>query len=117
MKGGIMRKLGVLTLLITLPFATVATSRSVEFGSEDDADNVRADVVAIGIPGAGALAQVGTFHKGGPFHDRADFAAFTQPGQVLDRTRLFVASTSNFGAPVARPAEAAGWFYRFNRRE
>ena len=103
-----MRKLGVLTLLITLPFAIVATSRSVEFGSEDDADIVRADVVAIGIPGAGAIAQVGTFHKGGPFHDRADFAAFTQPGQVLDRTRLFVASTSNFGAPVARPAEAPG---------
>jgi hypothetical protein len=36
------------------------------------------------------------------------FAASTQPGQVLDRTRLFVASTTNFGAPLARPTEAPG---------
>src|SRR5438034_4286291 len=69
---------------------------------------IQADVVATGIPGAGAIAQIGTFHAGGPFHDRVDFAAFTQPGQVLDRTRLFVASTSNFGAPLARQFEAPG---------
>jgi hypothetical protein len=105
-----MRKLCVLMLLTAIHFSIVATSPSVDFGSEDDADivSVRADVVAIGIPGAGAITQVGTFHKGGPFHDRADFAAFTQPGQVLDRKRLLVASTSNFGAPLARPAEVPG---------
>jgi hypothetical protein len=49
---------------------------------------------------------VGVFHKGGPF--AAAFAPFTQPGRILDRTRLFVASTSNFGAPLARPLEAPG---------
>src|SRR5215813_4982665 len=103
-----MRKFAVLTLLTALSFIIVATGRSVDFGSEDDSASIEADIVATGIPGAGAIAQVGTFHKGGPFHDRSDFAAFTQPGQVLDRTRLFVASTSNFGAPVARPAEAPG---------
>jgi hypothetical protein len=65
-----------------------------------------ATVVAAGIPGAGAVAQVGVFHKGGPF--AAAFAPFTQPGRILDRTRLFVASTSNFGAPLARPLEAPG---------
>src|SRR5881396_1602277 len=69
---------------------------------------VHADIVATGIPGAGAIAQVGTFHKGGPFHDNATFIPFTQAGQVLDRTRLFVASSSNFGAQLARPLEAPG---------
>jgi hypothetical protein len=105
-----MRKPGVFVLLIALPLVIISTSRSGDFGSDDDAHvvSVEADVVATGIPGAGAIAQVGTFHKGGPFHDRADFAAFTQPGRVLDRTRLFVASSSNFGAPLARPAEAPG---------
>jgi hypothetical protein len=105
-----MRKVCVLTMLVALPFVIIGTSRPAHFESEDEADivGVQADVVAIGIPGAGAIAQVGTFHKGGPFHENADFAAFTQPGQVLDRTRLFVASTSNFGAPLARPSEAPG---------
>jgi len=51
---------------------------------------------------------VGAFHRGGPIHDRADFSAFTQPGRVLDSKRLLVASSSNFGAPLARPAEAPG---------
>jgi hypothetical protein len=73
-----------------------------------DIVSVHADVVATGIPGAGAIAQVGKFHAGGPFHDNPTFVPSTQPGQVLDGTRLFVASTSNFGAPLARPAEAPG---------
>ena len=60
-------------------------------------------VVAVGIPGAGALSPVGTFHPGGPIHDKPNFAVFTRPGAVLDPTRLLVASTSNFGAPLAQP--------------
>ena len=60
-------------------------------------------VVAVEIPGAGALSPVGTFHAGGPIHDKANFAAFTRPGAVLDPTRLLVASTSNFGASLAQP--------------
>ena len=60
-------------------------------------------VVAVGIPGAGALSPVGTFHHGGPIHDKPNFAVFTRPGAVLDPTRLLVASTSNFGAPLAQP--------------
>jgi hypothetical protein len=69
---------------------------------------VQARVVAQGIPGAGAITQIGTFHRGGPFHDKAPFAALTAPGMILDGKRLFVASTSSFGAPLARPAEAPG---------
>jgi hypothetical protein len=69
---------------------------------------VRGRVVAQGIPGAGAITQIGTFHRGGPFHDKAPFAALTAPGMILDGKRLFVASTSSFGATLARPAEAPG---------
>jgi hypothetical protein len=76
--------------------------------SAHDTRTLNAQVVATGIPGAGAIAQIGTFHKGGPFNDNPVFRASTAPGQILHRTRLFVASTSNFGAPLARPGEAPG---------
>ncbi len=56
-------------------------------------------LVAAGIPGAGAVAQIGTFHAGGPVHDLPEFAAYTVTGKILDPKRVMVASTSNFGAP------------------
>ncbi|MDQ3956080.1 MAG: putative sulfate exporter family transporter [Actinomycetota bacterium] len=65
-------------------------------------------VMATGIPGAGALSPVGTFHPGGPMHDNRAFAATTEPGEVLDPTRLLVASTSNFGATSARADWSTG---------
>ncbi len=71
-------------------------------------DSISAEVVATGLPGAGAIAQIGAFHRGSPIHDKPAFADFTQPGRVLDGKRLLVASTSNFGAPLARPSEAPG---------
>ena len=77
-------------------------------GGTQDVAAVTATVVATGIPGAGAITQIGTFHQGGPFVERPLFAAETQSGHVLDPARLFVASTSNFGAPLARPDEAEG---------
>ena len=73
-----------------------------------DVQTVHARVIARGIPGAGAITQVGTFRPGGPFHDNATLAAFTAPGRVLDPSRLLVAATSNFGATPARPTEAPG---------
>ncbi|HVR03645.1 MAG TPA: di-heme oxidoredictase family protein [Polyangia bacterium] len=77
-------------------------------GDEPFAFPARARVVAQGIPGAGAIAQVGTFHRGSPFHDKAAFAALTAPGMILDGKRLLVASSSSFGATLSRPAEAPG---------
>lgn len=65
-------------------------------------------VIATGIPGAGALSPIGTFHPGGPMHDKREFAATTEPGELLDPTRLLVASTSNFGARRALPDWATG---------
>lgn len=81
---------------------------SVEFcfaltaGQSHDSAELVARVVATGIPGAGAITAVGTFHPGGPIHDKPQFAAFTEPGALLDSSRILVSSTSNFGAPLAR---------------
>src|SRR5579871_5156069 len=63
-------------------------------------------IVAAGIPGISAISQVGTFLPGGPIHDKAAFAAFTQPGRVLDPARLLVGSNSNFGEPLADPGQS-----------
>ena len=81
-----------------------------EAGEHDDVQLqiLEAQVVASGIPGAGAIMQVGSFQQGGPFHDNPAFIPFTQPGAVLHHDRVLVASSSNFGAPLARPAEAPG---------
>jgi hypothetical protein len=70
-------------------------------GGTQDVDTVIADVIATGIPGAGAITQIGNFLRGGPFVEKPPFASQTQPGHVLYAERLFVASTSNFGAPLA----------------
>src|SRR6266700_4339891 len=75
---------------------------------DDRAPSLRAQVVARGIPGAGAITQVGTFRPGGPFHDNPVLAAFTAPGRVLDSKRLLVAGTSNFGAAPVRPSDNPG---------
>ena len=99
--------LGVVLLLATaVVTAQNLASILVDDRGSDVGGPLRATVVATGIPGAGAIAQVGTFHKGGPFAPGGALAGASHP--VLDRTRLLVASTSNFGAPVARPLEAPG---------
>jgi len=67
-----------------------------------------ARVIAVGIAGAGAVSPVGTFHPGGPFHDKPEFAAFTQPGKILDGKRVLVAGSSNYGAPRAQQDAAEG---------
>ena len=92
----------VLSVVVTARMLSQQPADSSAAGTQDVA-TVTADVVATGIPGAGAITQIGTFHSGGPFVERPLFAAETQPGHVLDPARLFVASTSNFGAPLALP--------------
>jgi hypothetical protein len=88
-------------------------------GGADDADiapSLTGRVVAIGIPGASAISPVGTFLAGGPIHDKPAFAAFTQPGQVLDPARILVGSTSNFGEPLAAPEQRPGSFLSIDPR-
>lgn len=104
----------LIPVLLLAAWVDLASPRAVtdqlsSAGGAPDAVQVIADVVATGIPGAAAIMQVGTFHTGGPLHDNtALIAGSTSPGQVLDRTRLLVASTSNFGAPLAIPDQPEG---------
>src|SRR5258708_3614574 len=67
-----------------------------------------ARVLAVGIPGASAVQTIGMFHKNGPIHAKPEFAAFTQPRQILDPRRILVTSHSNFGAPLAQLDAAEG---------
>jgi hypothetical protein len=112
-----MRRFGVFGSAAALPLILTAAVAAQNLASilADDAGAdlpvpLAATVVATGIPGAGAIAQVGTFHKGGPFAPGGALASASHP--VLDRTRLLIASTSNFGAPLARPIEAPGFEVR-----
>src|SRR5690242_15975529 len=86
----------------------------------DDADRVpvlEGRIVAAGIPGVSAISQIGAFLPGGPIHDKLAFAAYTQPGKVLDPARLLVGSTSNFGEPLSDPGQSAGAFLSIDPSE
>lgn len=69
---------------------------------------LHARIIATGIPGAGAVSEVGDFLRGSPLHDNSAFTPYTQPGAVLNPKRILVASTSNFGAPPARSNDPEG---------
>src|SRR5262245_20552007 len=73
---------------------------------------IDARVVARNIPGASAIAQVGTFLTGSPCGSPipTKFHSFIQPGAVLDPTRILVGAKSNFGAPLASGVGAEGAF-------
>jgi len=76
----------------------------------DNKQSLQGHIIAVGIPGASAISPVGIFLPGGPIHDNPAFAAYTQPGQVLDPARILVGSRSNFGAPLANPEQLPGSF-------
>lgn len=73
-----------------------------------DVKVVHAEVVATGIKGPGAIAQTGMFQRGSPINFKPAFNAYTNPGRVLDGARLLVASTSNYGAPLANTDQFEG---------
>src|SRR5260221_13750856 len=83
---------------------------------EDGARFVKGRVVALGIPGISAVSAVGRFLAGGPIHDKPAFAAYTLPGQVLDPARILIASTSNFGEPLANADQLSGSFLSVDPR-
>ena len=85
-------------------------------GADDNRASLSGRIVAIDIPGAAAVAPVGAFLPGGPIHDKPEFAAYTQPGRVLDPARILVGSTSNFGTPVANPEQLEGAFLSLDPR-
>jgi hypothetical protein len=94
-----------------LSMALVSLALAACGGSEGDSDKtpgIPGRLVAVGIPGAGAIAPVGRFLPGGPINDNAAFKAYTETGKVLDPQRLLVASTSNFGQSTANKDDMPG---------
>jgi hypothetical protein len=74
---------------------------------------IDARVVAINIPGASAISQVGTFLNDPTACARpipTNFPSFIQSGAVLDPNRILVGSRSNFGAPLAPGVGQEGSF-------
>ena len=107
--NGISRRRAIGVLLSAAGVAWLGPNRNVfAHDSDDGAPFIDGRVVAVGIPGASAIAPVGTFLPGGPIHDNPTLAAFTRPGAVLEPARILVACRSNFGAPRANEDQAEG---------
>jgi hypothetical protein len=96
------------TAAIAAGLATIGAPASSVADEPDGARSLDGRVVALGIPGASAISPVGTFLPGSPINSNPQLAALTQPGRVLDPTRIVVGSRSNFGAPVARECGRPG---------
>jgi hypothetical protein len=93
-----------LSLLVAISAAVIGGL----WADEDGGKVLDGRLIALGIPGISAIAPVGTFLPGGPIPKQ--FAAYTQPGQVLDPKRILVASSSNFGEPLADRGQRPGAF-------
>lgn len=93
-------------LLVCLPALSLAACH--DDGDTPSVPSLSGRVIAVGITGAGAVAAVSNFHAGGPIHDKAEFAAYTTAGKILDPDRILVASSKNFGAPAASGSELQG---------
>ena len=76
--------------------------------AEPPTRTLEARIVAVGIPGASGVRQIGRFHAGGPVPGNPEFLMQTRPGRMLDPERVMVTSRSNFGAPTASPELAPG---------
>src|SRR5271155_2094111 len=98
---------------VALPILSVATGMALFSGGTAERPawaealpGIDTRLVAINIPGASAISQVGTFLNVPPPGACANpipskFPAYIQPGAVLDPNRILVGSRSNFGAPGA----------------
>jgi hypothetical protein len=102
------RRHALARIAATIGATSLGGIRAAEARGRGDWPPLPGRVVAIGIPGASAISPVGTFLPGGPIHDNPAFAAFTQPGRILDPARILVGSLSNFGAPAADPGQQPG---------
>ena len=69
---------------------------------------LKARIIAVGIPGIGSVREVGYFHPDSPINHLPEFNQFTRPGEVLDPKRLLVTSHVNYGAPLAISSQRGG---------
>jgi hypothetical protein len=111
-----MRQAGVLAF-----FATLLLANTVIASESESIPRIDARLIAAHIPGASALAQIGTFLNVPPPGACANpiptrFPTYIQPGAVLDPVRLLVGTTSNFGAPLAPGVGGEGSFLSIDPR-
>ncbi|MBO0726618.1 MAG: hypothetical protein J2P52_13530 [Blastocatellia bacterium] len=97
-------------IFITFVVGIAATCALHAWGVAGKEQDLIGRIVAVGIPGVSAISPVGTFLPGGPIHDNPAFAAYTQPGRILDPARILVGSRSNFGAALPNSDEMNGSF-------
>jgi len=103
----------ILALALAATLATGCVSDNEDLSKEDTSSIVQEEgtVLAVGIPGVGAVRQVGPFldsSHDSPFALNPLFIAYKGEGRVLDKNRLLIASTSNFGAPLGNSAHLPG---------
>ena len=90
---------GAVLLLAAQPGPTVRAEAAP--ARSQSAPPLSGRTVAVGVVGASAISQVGAFHPGGHLRDFELLATLTAPGRILDPERLLVASSSNYGMPLA----------------
>jgi hypothetical protein len=111
-----MQGLGQRRLVVVLTSAAVATAlgtfggTGVSAAEQPSAPFIDGRVIAFDLPGVSAVSPVGAFLPGSPINSNPALAAQTQPGEVLDPTRIVVGSRSNFGAPKANADQFEGSF-------
>ena len=112
----IARRRGIVTLALAACIAALSAVGATSASTQKQAPFIDGRVVAFGIPGASALSPIGRFLPGSPINSNPVLAAFTQPGRVLDPTRIVVGSRSNFGAPKANADQFPGSFLSIDPR-
>jgi hypothetical protein len=113
------------TMALAAAIAIVGSGAAWQAARAQSVPTINARVVATNIPGASAIAQVGTFLNNSEVCSHTidgvsilyphpipnpPFVSFIQPGAVLDPTRILVGNRSNFGAPLALNVGSAGSF-------
>jgi hypothetical protein len=112
-RGGVIVKVAVAAGIAALAVGGATASVAAE---QKKVPFIDGRVIAFGIPGASALSPIGKFLPGSPINSNPELAAFTQPGRVLDPTRIVVGSRSNFGAPKANADQFEGSFLSVDPR-
>src|SRR6266699_2458776 len=105
---------GLALLLGIIWLATLGILTVVRANEDNGTPVLRGRIVAVNIPGASAISAVGTFLPGGPIHDKPAFAAFTQPGKILDPT---LASARVLSSPSMRAGRTCSLFPMISPRQ
>lgn len=100
-------ELTVLSIILVTAGITLLQGWTISQAAQTDhIRHLNSRIVAINMPGASAISQIGTFLNVPPPGACANpiptkFPSYILPGAILDPSRILVGSRSNFGAPRA----------------